>query len=133
MIMAAEPSGTPLGSIGGEGLGPFGKLGIFGAGEAGGATALAKVTGTISAVIGFMTVAAAIWFLFNFITGGFSWITAAGDKTKLQEAQTRLYNAFIGLIVVIAGWGILALAGQFFGYDILVGKPGDVIKQLKFQ
>lgn len=118
---------TKLGKIGGEGLGPFGATNFTGE------SALASVTGTISAVIGFMTVTAAIWFLFNFIIGGFAWITATGDKTKLQEAQSRLYNAFIGLVVVIAGWGILALAGQFFGYDILVGKPGEVIKQLKFQ
>lgn len=133
MIMAAEPSGTSLGGIGGEGLGPFGKLGIFGTDEAGGITALEKVTGTISAIIGFMTVAAAIWFLINFIIGGFSWVTAAGDKTKLQEAQSRLYNAFIGLVVVVAGWGILALAGQFFGYDIIVSDPKEVIKQLQFK
>lgn len=125
-LLAAAPSGTPLGTIGGEGLGPFGKTTFTGG------SALAAVTGTISAVIGFMTVSAAVWFLFNFIIGGFAWITAAGDKTKLQEAQSRLYNAFIGLVVVIAGWGILALAGQFFGYDILIRNPDDVIKQLQF-
>ncbi|MBI5449637.1 hypothetical protein HY948_04980 [Candidatus Gottesmanbacteria bacterium] len=118
---------TPLGGIGGEGLGPFGTKAFTGE------SALAAVTGTISAIIGFMTVCAAVWFLINFVIGGFSWITAAGDKAKLQEAQSRLYNAFIGLVVVVAGWGILALAGQFFGYDIIVSDPATVIKQLQFK
>lgn len=112
-----------LGPIGGEGLGTLGKT-PYGTG---GETALAKVTGTVSAVIGFMTVAAAVWFFIMFTIGGFHWITSGGDKTKLHEARERITNAFIGLLIVIAGWSILALAGQFFGYDIVVSSPGDVI------
>lgn len=132
-VFAAEPSSTPLGTIGkGGGLGPFSGM-DFGTGIAGGTTALAKVTGAISSIIGLMTAAAAIWFLFQFLVGGVAWMTAAGDKAKLQEAQSRLYNAFIGLVVVIAGWGILALAGQFFGYDIIISSPETVIKQLQLK
>jgi hypothetical protein len=53
-------------------------------------------------------------------------MTAAGDKAKLTEAQQRLTNAFIGLVVIISGWAILALAGQFFGYDITVSNPTTI-------
>lgn len=132
-LLAAEIQDTNLGTIGqGGGLGPFSGF-SWGTGQAGGITALEKVTGTISKIIGLMTVAAAVWFLFQFLVGGIAWMTAAGDKAKLQEAQSRLYNAFIGLVVVVAGWGILALAGQFFGYDIIVSSPEDVIKQLQLK
>lgn len=133
-VFAADPVPVPLGTIGeGGGLGPFGGLFKLGQGVAGGKTALEKVTGAISSIIGLMTAAAAIWFLFQFLVGGVAWMTAAGDKAKLQEAQSRLYNAFIGLVVVIAGWGILALAGQFFGYDIIISNPESVIKQLQLK
>lgn len=131
-IFALEPTGTPLGTIGGGGLGPFGRIGegLTGQGQAGATEALQKISNVISSIIGIMTVAAGIWFIFQFLVGGFNWITSSGDKAKLQQARDRLTNAFIGLIVVVAGWAILSLAGQFFGIDFLISSPGTVIENL---
>ncbi len=120
---------SELGPIKGPGLGPLGNLSWPG-GVLGGTLALTKVTTTISSVIGFMTIAAAVWFIFQFLTGGFFWMSSGGDKTKLHEARERITNAFVGLIIVVAGWSVLALAGQFFGYDIVISKPGDIINFL---
>ena len=97
-------------------LGAGGNLGPF-AGKAGGTNGLQLVTKGISGVIGFLTVMAVIWFLFQFTIGGITWISAGGDKGKLTESRDRLSNAIIGLTVVVAGWGILVLLGQFFGVD----------------
>lgn len=127
MVFAKEE----LGNIGGEGLGPFGNIGKDIAPDS--AAGLKGVTNTVSSIIGIMTVAAAIWFILQFMVGGFYWITSAGDKGKLSEARDRIQNAFIGLLVVVAGWSILALAGQFLGYDILINEPGEVIKQLNIK
>jgi len=126
-VRAVDP-GESLGTIGGEGLGPFGKVSESLSGSA--TEGLTKVTNVISSVIGVMTVAAAIWFLFQFLVGGLSWITSGGDKGKLEQARNRLTNAFIGLVVVIAGWSILALAGTFFNVDLLISHPEDVINKL---
>ena len=125
----------PLGTIGGDGLGPFGKIGqgLSNSGAAGGTKGLIAVTSAISSVIGVMTVAAAIWFILIFLTGGFYWMTSSGDKAKLHEARERISNALIGLIIVVAGWSILALAGQFFGYDIVISNPQTIIDQLFIQ
>lgn len=118
-------SGTQIGKIGGEGLGPFGNLSFTPS------SAMAKLTGAISSIIGLLTIVAAFWFFISFILGGISWITASGDKTKLTQARDKLSNAFIGLVIVVAGWGVLALAGQFFGWEnILV--PNSVIEQIRF-
>jgi len=115
-------AGQSLGKIGGEGLGPFG-------GSTG--NPAQGVTKGVSAIIGFLTVVAAIWFLFQFLIGGIAWISSAGDKNKLTEARERLTNAFIGLVVVVASWAMLALAGQFFGWtDILA--PAGLMDKLKF-
>lgn len=110
-----------LGTIGGSGLGPFGES----AGD--GLTGITKI---VSSVIGIMTIAAGIWFLFQFIIGGFNWISAGGDKAKLQSARDRLTNSFIGIIVVAAGWAILALAGTFLGVDFTVSSPATLLQQL---
>lgn len=125
-VFAAD---VDLGTIGGgKGLGPFGEI----AGQLAGDKylGLIKVTQAVSSVIGVMTVAAAIWFILIFLTGGFYWMTSSGDKTKLHEARERINNALIGLIIVVASWSILALAGQFFGYDIVISHPRTIIDQL---
>lgn len=124
-IFAADPAN--LGTIGGEGLGPFGKQQFIGQ------SSLEAVTRAISGIIGFMTVAAAIWFFFQLIIGGIGWMTAAGEKNKLNEARDRITNAFIGLIIVVAGWAILSLAGQFFGWDITLSNTKTILDQIKFQ
>lgn len=135
MIRVFAQTPEPLGTIGGEGLGPFGTIGqgLSGSGVGGGTKGLIAVTSAISSIIGVMTVAAAIWFIFQFMTGGFYWITSAGDKAKLNEARDRIQNAFIGLIIVVAGWAVLALAGQFLGYDIVIKNPNTVIQQLNIK
>lgn len=116
-------AGSSIGTIGGDGLGPF-------ANPKG--NPLQSITSGISAIIGFLTIVAAIWFLIQFLIGGIAWITSGGDKNKLTEARERLTNAFIGLLVVVAGWAILALAGQFFGWsDILA--PAGLFEKIKFQ
>jgi hypothetical protein len=126
-VFAAEPVPHVTGTIGGVGLGPFGNISFTS-----GTQAMGKFTGAISAIIGLLTVVAAIWFLFQFTIGGFSWITAGGEKNKLTEARERLTNAFIGLFIVVAGWGVLALVGQFFGWTTILA-PDSVINLIKFQ
>lgn len=112
---------TPLGQIGGQGLGPFGQS----AGDG-----LTGITSIVSSIIGIMTIAAGIWFLFQFVIGGFNWINSGGDKAKLQTSKDKLTNAFIGLIVVVAGWAILALAGTFFNVDFTISNPSDMLRLL---
>jgi len=116
-------AGKSLGNIGGEGLGPFAKNTKNPA---------QAITSAISGVIGFMTILAALWFFFQITLAGISWISAAGDKNKLNEARDRLTNAFIGLTVVVAGWAILALAGQFFGWSEILA-PASLFEKIKFK
>lgn len=116
-------SAADLGQIGGPGLGPFSNLGSAGAG----AGAITKV---ISGIIGIITIGAAIWFMIQLFIGGLNWLASGGEKTKLNEARDRITNAFVGLILVVAAWGIFALMGQFLGFsDILL--PASIIEKIK--
>lgn len=126
-----EPLGGTIGGGGLGGLGPFGNIGEkIGAGTSGGQTGLEAVTKTVSSIIGFMTIAAGVWFIFQFLVGGFYWMTSAGDKAKLHEARERLTNAFVGLIIVVASWAILALASQFLGVNFIISSPAEIIGNL---
>ena len=73
-----------------------------------------------------MTIAAGIWFMFQFIAGGLSWLTAGGDKAGVQTAQKRITNAVIGLTVVVAAYALIWIIGELLGFDIL--HPEDLIK-----
>jgi hypothetical protein len=129
---AQTGTGTSLGTIGGQGLGTLGNI-PFGTGAQGGTDALTKLTNVISAVIGFMTVCAAIWFIFMFLIGGYTWMTSMGDKHRLEEARDRIVDALIGLVIVVAAWGILALVGHFLGIDSVISQPGTMINSLLFK
>jgi len=124
IIHAAEI--TPLGTIGqGTGLGPF-------ANPKDGTGAVTNITTAISGIIGFLTVVAGIWLFIQLIIGGLSWMSAAGDKNKLNEARDRITNALLGLLVIVAAWAILAIAGQFFGWKEIL-YPSTLIDTIKFK
>jgi hypothetical protein len=115
-----------LGTIGGEGLGNINNdVGSLGTAQSAGD----RIAQVLSGVVGFMTIAGAIWFLFQILTAGLGWISAGGDKNKLTEARERLTNAFIGLTVVVAAWAILALAGVFFGVPFT--NPGAILEKVQ--
>ena len=57
---------------------------------------------------------ASIWAFFQFLLGGLGYITAAGDAKKVQEAQTKILNAIIGLVIIAASFILAALIGQLF-------------------
>lgn len=111
---------TPLGTIGeGEGFGPWATIPDL-------PTAAGYFATIISNIIGLMTIIAGIWFMFQFIIGGYGWLTSGGDKAGIQAAQSRITNAFIGLIVVVAAYAIIYIIGELLGFKIL--QPQDLIK-----
>ena len=114
--------GTDLGTIGGggEGLGPFAGKTL--------SSPMGTLLAYISSIIGIMTIFASIWFLFQILYSGYEWISAGGDTKKIADARSRITHAFMGLVIVVGAWSLLALAGQFFGYNTLVDP--NVLKSL---
>lgn len=126
-LLAQTTKSVPLGTIGGEGLGPFGAKTFTGE------SALATITGAVSSIIGFLTIAGGIWFMFQMFFGGYEWINSGGDTKKLTSARERITHGFFGLTIIVGSWALLAVVGQFFGYDILVTSPATIIRQIQFQ
>jgi hypothetical protein len=74
----------------------------------------------ITVIVGFLTIAAILWFALQIIIGGFGWISAGGDPKAAENARKRITNAVIGIIVVIMALTLVRLVGSLLGIpDIL--------------
>ncbi len=73
----------------------------------------------VNFLIKFLLVGAVLLFLFYFVIGAYKWITSQGDKNKIDEAQTRMTYAVIGLAVVFMLFVIIKLIGTVFGIETL--------------
>lgn len=110
--------GTPLGSI--TGLGPLGLEG--------GDSAVSVFSTIISWTIGLMTLVAGVYFLFQFITAGYDYMSSQNDKSKIQGAQRKIVNSIMGLIIVIGAYALMGLLGYVFGIDFF--KVGSFISNI---
>ncbi len=110
-----------LGGIFG-GLGPLGNTSGFTADVSPAAALFNRV---MSIIIGFLTVVAGLWFVFQFLIGAFSWLTAGGDKAKIQAAQAKITTSILGLAIVIIAIFLIDLIGTLLGLNIL--SPADFI------
>lgn len=113
-LLAKAVELPPIG--GEEGFGPWGDVASKGesVGFAGSA-----FTFIISNVIGIMTIIAGIWFIFSFIIGAFGYLTAGGDKGKMEEAGKKLTQAVVGLVIVVSAYALMSLLGSILGFSFL--------------
>ncbi len=51
--------------------------------------------------------------------GGINWITAGGDKNKLENAKNQLLNGVIGMAILVGSSAIAAFLSNLFGFDLL--------------
>lgn len=79
----------------------------------------------LSNLIGFLTVIAGLWFIFQFILGAIAWLSAGGDQNKVKAAQEKITQAVIGLVVVVAAIFLIDFIGLLLGLEIL--SPGNFI------
>lgn len=56
----------------------------------------------ISILLGFLGIVAVVLI----ITAGFKWMTAGGDKGKIDEAKNLMTNAVIGLVIILSAWAL---------------------------
>ena len=93
---------------------------IIGGAKTGATTAQGGIAlgAIITQLVGALFIAGFLLTFVFLIMGGFTWITAGGDKTKLEKARDEITHAIIGLIVVGASYALAALVAQFFGLNI---------------
>ena len=79
----------------------------------------------LSVLLGFFTIVGGLMFLMYFVFGGLAWLSAGGDKGKVEGARTQLTNAAIGLIIVIISQAIIGIVSGVLGLNIL--NPATVL------
>lgn len=113
-------------NIGNDILRGFGPLGL----ETGGAEeAPSLFNQLLSVVIGVLTIVASIWFIFLFITGAISYMSAGGDKGKIETATKKMTTGLIGLAIVIAAIFIINFVGWAFGLEFILN-PASFVEGL---
>lgn len=73
----------------------------------------------VGIAIGIITTVAFLYFMFLIFTAGFSWLTAGGDQKRVESASKQIYNAVIGLIIVVSATSIISLIGKILGINVL--------------
>jgi hypothetical protein len=71
----------------------------------------------LKGIIVFIIVLAGLFAFWNFLIAGFSYITASGDKAKVEVAQQKITHALVGLVIIAASFIIAAIAGQVLFND----------------
>jgi len=96
-------------------------------------TSLQESTGAIERIISnvlvVLTVVAGLSFILYFLLGGLNWITAGGDKGKIEKAKGMMTNGAIGMIVIAVSYTITYIVGKALGIDIL--NPATIINNIK--
>lgn len=124
-VIAATSSDQGIGC--GGGLGPIGEA-LCNLGQGDSEKVGNTFNKTISGVIGFLTIVAALWFGIQIIMAGYDWIGSGGDKGKMETAKNKITYSIIGLIIVVSAWVIIAIIGKMLGLDIL--NPGAILPNL---
>ncbi|MFA6198216.1 MAG: pilin [Patescibacteria group bacterium] len=69
--------------------------------------------------------------LLYFVAGGFDWITSGGSSEKVTSGRSKMINAVIGLVIVIAAWAIMNTVYYVFtGSNTVFGAKWFELKAL---
>lgn len=76
-----------------------------------------STTGFLRGIIVFIIVLAGIFSFWQILLAGFNYITASGDKAKVEMAQLKITHAIIGLVIIAMSFIISAIAGKILFND----------------
>lgn len=76
----------------------------------------------VSNMIKLASVVAGVWVMFNFVTAGFTYITAGDDSGAISKIGTKLSLSVSGLLLIVAAYTIAGIIGL-----IVFGDPTYII------
>jgi len=84
----------------------------------------------ISNILTVLTAVAGVAFVIWFLLGGLTWITAGGQKDKIENAKNMMTNGAVGLIIIAVSYAIAWIVGAVLGIPIL--EPGELFSRFTF-
>ena len=88
-----------------------------------------QISNLFTVLLGVFTIIGGLAFLIYFLVGALGWITAGGDTGKVDKAKAMMTNGAIGLIIVVASYGVIWIVGEVLGFNIL--DPASLISKLQ--
>ena len=76
----------------------------------------------VSNMIKLASVVAGVWVMFNFVSAGFTYITAGDDSGAIAKIGTKLSLSVSGLLLIVAAYTIAGIIGL-----IVFGNPTYII------
>jgi len=62
---------------------------------------------------------ASIMLLLYLVWGGLEWINSGGDKSKIENAQKRMTQAVVGMIILAGAIAIFNFVQYFLGIEVI--------------
>lgn len=66
----------------------------------------------VTAIIRFILILGGLFTLWQFLSGGLTYITSNGDKAKISEASNKITMSLTGLVIMAASFVIIAIVSQ---------------------
>ncbi|OGG17927.1 hypothetical protein A3D78_07275 [Candidatus Gottesmanbacteria bacterium RIFCSPHIGHO2_02_FULL_39_14] len=85
----------------------------------------AELTGFIvllNSVLRVIFIIAGVWAFINIIIAGFSFISAGGDPKKVAQAWQKIWQSFLGLVIIVTSFILAAIIGILLFKD-----PGAIL------
>jgi len=76
------------------------------------ATNTSSILARVGVILGTILSFLGVIFLILIIYAGLLWMTAHGNDTQVKKAQTIMYQATVGLIIVLGAYAITAFMGS---------------------
>jgi uncharacterized membrane protein len=73
---------------------------------------VAKTGDFITAIVRFILIIGGLFTLWQFLSGGLSYITSNGDKAKISEASNKITMSLTGLVIMAASFVIIAIVSK---------------------
>lgn len=73
----------------------------------------------LSIFLGFFTIVGGLMFLLYFVFAALAWLSAGGEKGKVESAKTQMTNAALGLVVIVMAQFIIGIVSSVLGLNIL--------------
>lgn len=84
-----------------------------------------SLTPVIADVINGAIIIGALLFLIFLVIGAVGWVTAGGDKGKIESARAKITQGFIGLVVLVFAYTFYVFALNYLGIDLGQGSSGS--------
>lgn len=71
----------------------------------------------LNSILKLAFVVAGIWAFLNFIIAGYGFLSAGGDAKAVGKAWDRIWQSFVGLLVIVSSFLLAAIAGMLLFGD----------------